>query len=122
MIVAGILLGSLLLVSLSLGSRFEGALAKAVLFGAALAAANTLAAHALLLWSRGRPLKSFLIAVLGGMAGRMAVVLGLLLVAMMGLELPTVPLVASLMGYFAVFQALELLGLRGATPAAAEAR
>jgi hypothetical protein len=76
----------------------------------------------LLLWSHGRPLKSFLIAVLGGMAGRMAVVLGLLLVAMMGLQLPTTPLVGSLMGYFAVFQALELISLRAATPAAAEAR
>jgi hypothetical protein len=114
LVVAGILIASLSILGLALRSALDSSGFGAVLFGAGLAAANTLSAHALLCWSRDRPLRSFLIAVLGGMAGRMAVVLGFVLIALMAWGLPTLPLVASLMGYFAVFQGLELFNLHTA--------
>jgi len=122
LVVASILVASLTILGLALRGRLEGPAQGAVLFGAALAAVNTLSAHALLCWSRGRPLRSFMIAVLGGMAGRMVVVLGFLMIAMMAWGLPTLPLIASLMGYFAVFQALEFASLRGAQASAVEAQ
>jgi branched-subunit amino acid ABC-type transport system permease component len=69
---------------------------------------NTLAAHALVLWSERRSTKVFLGAVLGGMAGRMALMLAAVVVGVLGLGLPRLPLVASLLGYFVLFLVLEL--------------
>jgi hypothetical protein len=80
----------------------------AVVFGAALAALNTVAAHALVVWSERRSTKVFLGAVLGGMVGRMALMLGSVVAGVLGFELPRLPLVASLLGYFMVFLVLEL--------------
>ena len=73
-----------------------------------LATLNTLAAHALVLWSERRSTKVFLGAVLGGMAGRMALMLAAVVVGVLGLGLPRLPLVASLLGYFMLFLVLEL--------------
>jgi branched-subunit amino acid ABC-type transport system permease component len=80
----------------------------AIAFGALLAMLNTLAAHALVLWSERRSTKVFLGAVLGGMAGRMALMLAAFVVGVLGLGLPRLPLVASLLGYFMLFLVLEL--------------
>ena len=80
----------------------------AVVLGAALATLNTLAAHALVAWSERRSTKVFLAAVLGGMAGRMALMLAAVLVGVLGLGLPRLPLVVSLLGYFVLFLIMEL--------------
>ena len=80
----------------------------AVAFGAALATLNTLAAHALVTWSERRSTKLFLGAVLGGMVGRMALMLAAVLVGILVLGLPQLPLVVSLLGYFVLFLIMEL--------------
>ena len=80
----------------------------AVAFGAALATLNTLAAHALVRWSERRSTALFFGAVLGGMVGRMALMLAAVLVGILGLGLPRLPLVVSLLGYFVLFLGLEL--------------
>jgi branched-subunit amino acid ABC-type transport system permease component len=80
----------------------------AVAFGAALATLNTLAAHALVRWSERRSTKLFLGAVLGGMVGRMALMLGAVLAGVLVLGLPRLPLVVSLLGYFVLFMIMEL--------------
>jgi hypothetical protein len=80
----------------------------AAAFGAALAVANTLAAHVLVLWSSRRSTKTFLGAVLGGMVGRMALMLAAVVAAILWLGLPKVPLAVSLLSYFVLFLALEL--------------
>ena len=59
-------------------------------------------------WSERRSTKVFLGAVLGGMAGRMALMLAAVLVGVLVLELPRLPLVVSLLGYFVLFMVLEL--------------
>lgn len=80
----------------------------AVAFGAALATLNTLAAHALASWSEHRSTKAFMGAVLGGMVGRLALLLGAVVAGVLGLGLPRLPLVASLLAYFTLFLVMEL--------------
>jgi hypothetical protein len=80
----------------------------AAAFGAGLALANTVAAHALVRWSSGRSTKAFLAAVLGGMVGRMAVMLAAVVAAVLGLRLPSVPLAVSLLSYFVGFLVMEI--------------
>jgi hypothetical protein len=80
----------------------------AIAFAGALAALNTLAAHALVEWSERRSTKVFLGAVLGGTLGRMALMLAAVALGILGLGLPRLPLVVSLVGYFALFMVLEL--------------
>jgi len=94
----------------------------AIAFGAALATLNTLAAHALLTWSEHRSTKVFMGAVLGGMAARLALMLGAVVAGVLGLGLPRLPLVVSLLAYFALFQALELTLQQRHARRAAEAR
>jgi len=79
-----------------------------VLFGAGLAVANTIVAHALVRWSAGRSTNVFLRAVLGGMVGRMALMLGAVLAGLLALGLPRLPLAFSLLSYFVVFLIMEL--------------
>jgi hypothetical protein len=86
----------------------EAPVRTAIAFGAAIAGLNALAAHALVEWSERRSTKVFLGAVLGGMLGRMALMLGAVVVGVLLLELPRLPLVVSLLGYFALFLTLEL--------------
>jgi hypothetical protein len=81
---------------------------RAAAFGAALATVNALAAYFLVVWSEGRTTAAFFRAVLGGMTGRMAVMLGAVLVGVLVLDLPKVPLATSLLGYFVVLLVLEL--------------
>lgn len=87
----------------------------ATVFGGMLAGANSFAAHALLLWATGRSTRAFLVAVLGGMSARMAVVLGAVVGALLGLGLPMFPLVISLLSYYVLFFALEMLVQKQAT-------
>ncbi|HXF59188.1 MAG TPA: hypothetical protein VN539_05145 [Candidatus Saccharimonadales bacterium] len=80
----------------------------AVLTGALLAAANTVCAYFLALWSAGRSNNAFFTAVLGGMLGRMTVLLGAVLVGVLVVGLPKLPLTFSLLAYFVAFLVLEL--------------
>jgi hypothetical protein len=87
----------------------SGAPARAAVgFGAALAVLNTLAAHALVLGSRGRSTRAFLGLVLGGMVGRLALMLTAVVLGVLALGLPRLPLVVSLLAYFALFMVMEL--------------
>jgi hypothetical protein len=94
----------------------------AIAMGAALAAANTLVAHFLALWSRERSATVFLGAVLGGMLGRMAVVLGAVVALVLLAGLPAVPLALSLLAFFSVFLVIELTLVHRQTSAPAGAR
>ena len=80
----------------------------AVLSGALLAAANTVCAYFLALWSAGRSNNTFFTAVLGGMLGRMTVLLGAVLVGVLVVGLPKLALTFSLLAYFVAFLVLEL--------------
>jgi hypothetical protein len=62
----------------------------------------------LLAWSRRRSHAAFLRALLGGMVGRMALMLGAVALGLVALELPQVPLVVGLLAHFVMFLALEL--------------
>ena len=103
---------------LPLDARGRGAAA----FGASLAALNALLAYFLVVWSEGRSTAAFFRAVLGGMAGRMALMLGAVLLAVLLLDLPKVPLAASLLSYFVVLLVLELAVVHKRTSAPREAR
>ena len=92
-----------------LGLGGLGAPARAAVgFGVTLALVNTIAAHALLRWSASRSNTQFLKAVLGGMLGRMVVLLAALVAGILALRLPRLPLAVSLLAYFAAFLAVEL--------------
>jgi hypothetical protein len=94
----------------------------AVAAGGALAALNTILAYALVLWSRDRSTNAFLGAVLGGMVGRMGLMLVGVLVLVLLLEMPKVPLAASLLSFFVLFLVVELAILHRRTSAPARAR
>ena len=91
---------------------------RAALFGAALALANTVAAYGLVRWSAGRPVNTFMGAVLGGMLGRMGLMLGAVLGLVLLLDLPEVPLAVSLLAYFVLFLVIELRLVHHAPPLA----
>ena len=99
-----------------------GDLRPAVALGAALSAANVLAAFALAAWGLKHSPKAFLAAVLGGMAARMGVVLLAVALALSFFGLPRLPLALSLLGYFMPFLALEIAVLHKSTPAPVGAR
>jgi hypothetical protein len=94
----------------------------ATVVGGALAAVNTLAAYGLVTWSMGRSTNAFLGAVLGGMVGRMGIMLVAVVVAVMAFGLPKVPLAISLLSYFVVFLVMELALLHRRTSTGAPAR
>jgi hypothetical protein len=103
-----VLIAAATLSALALVLPSEPLVRSAVVFGCVLAALNTVAAHALVAWSERRSTKVFLGAVLGGMVGRMALMLGSVVAGVLVLGLPRLPLVASLLGYFMLFLVLEL--------------
>jgi hypothetical protein len=80
----------------------------AILFGAGLAILNTLAAHALVSWSERRSTQAFFGAVLGGMVGRIGLLLAAVVLGVLLLELPRLPLVVSLLAYYTLFLVMEL--------------
>ena len=88
---------------------------KAAAAGAVLAVANTVAAYGLVVWANRRSTNVFLGAVLGGMVGRMGVMLAAVVVAVALLGLPKVPLALSLLSYFVVFLVFELAVLQRRT-------
>jgi len=94
----------------------------AVAFGGALAVANTLAAHGLVLWSSRRSTNAFLGAVLGGMVGRMGLMLVAVVAGVLLLGLPKLPLAVSLLSYFVLFLIMELSILHRRTSAAPAGR
>jgi hypothetical protein len=114
---AGLSLG-LFLSTLFRGLDARGRLAAVA--GALLAAVNSIVAYGLALWSKGRSTKAFMGAVLGGTLGRMAVLLAAVTGAILLLELPRVPLVASLLGYFIVFLVVELVQVQRMTSGGAQ--
>jgi hypothetical protein len=93
----------------------------AAAFGAALAVANTVAAHAIVLWSSRRSTNAFLGAILGGMVGRMAAMLATVAAGVLVLGLPKLPLAVSLLSYFVLFLVMELTILHRHTSPTAEA-
>ena len=80
----------------------------AVVAAALLAGANTLVAHLLSTWGARRSNRAFFTAVLVGTFVRMALVLGVVYLALAVWAVPRVPFVATLLTLFAVFLALEL--------------
>lgn len=98
--------------------RLDGLARAAVGFGASVAVLNTIAAHALVRWSAGRSTTAFLRAVLGGMIGRMALMLAAFVAGLLALGLPRVPLAVALLAYFVVFLVLELSILQRQTSTA----
>jgi hypothetical protein len=101
--------------------RADAPVRGAAAFGAALALANTVAAHALVLWSSRRSTNAFLGAVLGGMIGRMALMIAAVVAGVLLLGLPKVPLAVALLSYFVLFLVMELAILHRRTGARAEA-
>jgi hypothetical protein len=92
-----------------LGALLDEGARQAAIVGAGLATLNTLAAYALVLWSERRSTNIFMGAVLGGMVGRMLVMLAAVAAAVVYLDFPKVPLAVSLLSYFVPFLILELL-------------
>jgi hypothetical protein len=86
----------------------EPAAPQAAAYGAVLCALNTVAAYGLVGWAQRRSTNAFLGAVLGGMLGRMAVMLAAVTIGVLVLELPQLPLVFSVLAYFTLFLVFEL--------------
>jgi hypothetical protein len=97
--------------SAAFGERARGA----ALLGGLLATANTLLAYALVAWSERRSTKVFMGAVLGGMLGRMALLLAAVAALVLWLGLPKVPLATGLLSYFVLFLTLEIAVLHRKT-------
>ena len=116
LLVIGVAVSSLLVAwPLALG-RMEAGGRYAILYGSALALANTILAHFIVLWSDRRSTNVFLGAVLGGMLGRMALLLLAVVIGVIVLGLPKVPLAIALLAYFVVFLVMELTILHRTTP------
>jgi len=88
-------------------------------YGGSIAAANALAAYGTVLWAQRRRTNVFVGAIVGGMLTRMALVLGAVIVGLGALDLRRVPMVIALLGYFALFLALELKILPRSVPSEA---
>jgi hypothetical protein len=87
----------------------------AAVYGSGLALGNTILAHFIVVWSERRSTNVFLGAVLGGMIGRMALLLAAVASGVLILGLPKIPLAVSLLSYFVVFLVLEIAVLHRRT-------
>jgi hypothetical protein len=105
---SSIVVGTVALAMIALRPALAPEAWRGALVGALLAAANAVAAYALVVWSAGRSNTAFFRAVLGGTLGRMALVLAAVVGAIAGLGLPRLPLLAALLACFVAFLALEL--------------
>jgi hypothetical protein len=121
-IVAATVTTSMLVAWPLLRASGEPRAAGAAIMGALLAAANALVAYALVLWSAGRSHVAFMRAILGGMLARMALLLAAVVIAVLGLGLPRLPLVFSLLGHFVAFLGLELFALQSRPQTAGASR
>jgi len=119
--VVGGVVGGALVLCLGLPS-LEGTAREAAALGAVLAGLNSLAAYGLALWASTRSTVAFIRAVLGGMIARLALVLGAVVVAVLGFDLPRVPLAVSLLASFAVLLVFEISVLHRTTGRAVAAR
>ena len=88
----------------------------AAVYGSLLAVMNTILAHSIVLWSDRRSTNVFLGAVLGGMVGRMALLLAAVVTGVFVLGLPKLPLAVALLGYFVLFLVMELAILHRRSP------
>ena len=77
--------------------------------GAMLGTANVLAGYLAIEYSIGKSYSTFLRTVLGGMGLRMALLLGTLVMLIKLFGLPAVALTVSLLGFYAIFLALEVV-------------
>jgi putative flippase GtrA len=118
-LVLGVVAASVAIAAPLLLRRLDAPARAAVAYGAALAVLNTLAAHALVVWSDRRSTQAFLRAVLGGMLGRLALMLAAVVAGVLALGLPKVPLALALLSYFVVFLVMELSILHRRTGAPA---
>ena len=107
-IVAAGVAATLAALVVGMGGRLTAADVTALLAGALLAAANSVAAFALVAWSAGRSNTAFFRAILGGMLARMTVMLAAVVAGILLLGLPRLPLVFSLLAYFVALLAFEL--------------
>jgi hypothetical protein len=94
----------------------------AVLCGAFLAASNTVLAYVIAVWSMRRSPNVFLGMVLGGMVGRMALMLAAFVACVLGAGLPALPLAVAVLAYFVAFLVFELTVLHRLTSTPASAR
>lgn len=109
---------SLLALAWALGlRRLDVASRWAAVYGSALAVLNTILAHFLVLWSARRSTNVFLGAVLGGMVGRMALLLLAVVAGIVLLGLPRLPLAVSLLSCFVLFLIMEMTILHRRTTA-----
>jgi hypothetical protein len=97
--------------------RLDTASRWAALYGSTLAVLNTILAYFLVRWSARRSTNVFLGAVLGGMVGRMALLLLAVVAGIVLLDLPRVPLAVSLLSFFVLFLVMEITILHRGTPA-----
>ena len=81
----------------------------ATIVGAILGTANVLAGYLAIEYSIGKSYSTFLRTVLGGMGLRMALLLGTLVVLIKLFGLHAVALTVSLLGFYAIFLALEVV-------------
>jgi hypothetical protein len=86
-------------------------------YGGAVAGLNAIAAYSTVLWAQRRRTNVFLGAIVGGMLGRMALVLSAVVVGLGTLDLRRVPMVVALLGYFVLFLLLEIKTLPRTVPA-----
>ena len=119
--VLAVVAATLGLVWLGFGQRLSAAALRGVVMGGALAAVNTLAAYGLVRWAQGRSTNAFMGAVLGGMVGRMGLMLAAVVAAVLLLGVPKVPLALSLLSYFVFFLVFEIAVLQRQRPGAAPA-
>ena len=120
--VMAVLAATLTVVWLAWGERSGDRAFVGVALGAAMAASNTLAAYGIVRWAERRSTNTFMGAVLGGMVGRMGVMLAGVVGAVLLLGVPKVPLAVSLLSYFVFFLVFEIAVLqqkRPGTPAGA---
>lgn len=116
-VVCGVLGATLLPALLVLGARLDARERWAMAYGGALAGLNALGAYALVRWSERRTAQTFLAAVLGGMVGRMAAMLVMVIVGILGLGLPRLALAFTLLAYFVLFLVFEIAVLQRRTTA-----
>jgi hypothetical protein len=116
--VTGVVLATLGLVFVAFRHRLAAGVFAGMALGAGLAAANTLAAYWLVRWAEKRSTNTFMGAVLGGMVGRMGVMLAGVVGAVVLLGVPKVPLALSLLSYFVFFLVFEIAVLHKQRPGA----
>ena len=107
-IVGAVVAVTLAALVLGLGGRLASGDVTAILVGSSIAAANSIAAYWLVVWSAGRSNVWFFRAILGGMLARMTFMLAVVVAGILLFGLPRLPLVFSLLAYFVALLVFEL--------------